>query len=157
MQQAAAGQCRGCHTEHLGRDADINKLSQAGFAHDLTNFPLEGTHVALACGSCHKSATPYRKAPSTCIECHRKDDIHRGALGTDCASCHAAQSWQQTRFDHDETKFPLTNRHRDVPCAACHAGQRYQGTPLQCVGMSLAGRRAQGKPGDSVCQLPHDG
>src|SRR3981189_3370086 len=28
MQQASAGQCRGCHTEHLGRDADINKLSQ---------------------------------------------------------------------------------------------------------------------------------
>lgn len=137
MQQAAASQCRGCHTEHLGRDADINKLSQAGFTHDLANFPLQGAHVALACGACHRPATAYRKTPSTCIDCHRNDDVHHGALGTDCASCHDAKAWQQPRFDHDKTNFPLTNKHRDVPCAACHAGQRYKGTPKQCVGCHL--------------------
>src|ERR1700757_4274402 len=49
MPEAASGQCRGCHTEHLGRSADLNKLNQAGFAHDLTSFPLIGAHVALAC------------------------------------------------------------------------------------------------------------
>ena len=80
--QAATGQCRGCHTEHLGRDADINKLNQAGFTHDLTNFPLKDAHVAVACTGCHKPETPYRKTPSTCIDCHRKDDIHRGDLGS---------------------------------------------------------------------------
>jgi hypothetical protein len=94
MQQASAGQCRGCHTEHLGRDADINKLSQVGFTHDLTNFPLKDAHVALACGACHRPATLYRKTPTTCIECHRKDDVHHGALGPDCASCHDAKGWQ---------------------------------------------------------------
>src|SRR6266568_740109 len=80
--------------------ASIDKLSLAGFTHDLTNFPLKDAHVALACGACHRPATPYRKTPSTCIECHRKDDIHHAELGTDCASCHDAKAWQQTRFDH---------------------------------------------------------
>src|ERR1700751_3788805 len=84
LPQAATGQCRGCHTEHLGRDADINKLNQAGFTHDLTNFPLKDAHVAVACTGCHRPDTPYRKTLSTCIDCHRKDDVHRGALGTDC-------------------------------------------------------------------------
>jgi hypothetical protein len=133
MQSSATGQCRGCHAEHKGRDADINKLSEAGFTHQLANFPLDGAHLALDCGSCHRPNTPYRKAASTCIGCHKKDDAHRGALGTDCASCHDTKTWRQTHFDHDKTEFPLTNKHREVSCAACHAGERYKGTPKQCV------------------------
>src|SRR5258708_31574480 len=73
MQQAAASQCRGCHTEHLGRDADINKLNQAGFTHDLTNFPLKDAHVAVACGGFHRTHTPYRKTASTCIHFHPQE------------------------------------------------------------------------------------
>src|SRR3569833_1865629 len=63
MPQAATGQCRGCPTEHLGRDADINKLNQTGFTHELTNFPLGDAHVAVACTGCHRADTPYRKPP----------------------------------------------------------------------------------------------
>jgi hypothetical protein len=137
MAQATAGQCRGCHTEHLGREADINKLSLSGFSHELSEFPLKGAHSALACASCHKPGTPYRKAPTGCADCHRGNDVHKGNLGTDCASCHEAASWQQVHFDHDRTSFPLTNRHRDVSCSACHAGERYKGTPGQCVGCHL--------------------
>lgn len=134
MQQAATGQCRGCHTEHLGRDADIRRLNEAGFRHDLTNFPLREAHVALTCVSCHKPGVAYRKTPTTCIGCHQQDDAHRGALGTDCAACHDAKSWQQPHFDHDKTAFPLTNKHKEVTCAACHAGERYKGTPKACIG-----------------------
>ena len=137
MRESASGQCRGCHTEHLGRDADINRLSESGFAHELANFTLDGAHTALSCASCHRADTPYRKTMSTCIGCHKRDDAHRGALGTDCASCHDAKSWRKVRFDHDKTDFPLTNKHRDVACGACHAGERYKGTPKQCVGCHL--------------------
>ncbi len=137
MQQAATGQCRGCHTEHLGREADINKLSPAGFNHDLTSFPLKEAHVALSCGACHRAATTFRKTPSSCADCHNKDDAHRGALGSECASCHGAKSWRETTFNHDSTAFSLTNKHRDVSCAACHAGQKYKGTPKQCVGCHM--------------------
>lgn len=130
---AASGECRGCHTEHLGRDADINQLNEAGFSHGLTNFSLKDAHLALTCGACHARGTAYRKAPSTCIGCHQKDDVHRGALGAECASCHDAKAWSRTTFDHDHTAYPLTNRHRELACAACHAGEHYRGTPKQCV------------------------
>jgi hypothetical protein len=134
MRESGNGQCRGCHTEHLGRDADIMRLNQAGFTHELTNFKLQDAHVALTCASCHKSNVPYRKTPATCIGCHHKDDVHRGSLGTDCTSCHDVKAWQQPHFDHDKTAFTLTNRHREVACAACHSGERYKGLPKDCIG-----------------------
>ena len=132
MRQAAASQCRGCHTEHLGREADITRLSEAGFAHDLTNFALQGAHLALTCESCHKTDVPYRKTPSTCNGCHTQNDAHRGGLGPDCAACHDPKSWQ-AHFDHDTTRFPLTNKHLETSCAACHPGERYKETPTTCV------------------------
>ena len=42
MPQAATGQCRGCHNEHLGRDADINKLHESGkIAEILKKYGLD--------------------------------------------------------------------------------------------------------------------
>lgn len=133
MRESRAGECRGCHTEHAGRDAAIVRLNQTGFTHDLTNFALGGAHVALTCGSCHKTDVPYRSTPTTCVGCHTKDDAHRGALGPDCAACHE-KSWQQGHFDHGTTAFPLTNKHRETSCAACHPGQRYKDVPKSCSG-----------------------
>ena len=40
----ANAQCSACHSEHLGRDADIVRLSRAAFDHQLTDFPLKGAH-----------------------------------------------------------------------------------------------------------------
>ena len=134
IRQVAASQCRGCHTEHLGRDADITRLSQAGFTHDLTNFALQGAHVALTCASCHEAGEPLRKAPSTCNGCHARDDAHRGFLGPDCSLCHDPESWQKTHFDHDNTLFHLTNKHLETACVTCHVGERYKGTPTACIG-----------------------
>ena len=137
IRESAAGQCRGCHAEHLGRTADINGLSESGFTHDLANFPLDGAHAVLNCAACHRAGAPYRKAPAACIGCHRKDDAHHGALGTECSTCHDTKAWMQVRFDHDKTDFPLTNKHRTVTCGACHAGERYKGTPKACAGCHL--------------------
>src|SRR5438552_3337381 len=52
MPNAASGECRACHTEHKGRDADITQLDQAAFNHTLTQFALEGAHAALDCAAC---------------------------------------------------------------------------------------------------------
>src|SRR5690242_20599009 len=38
-------QCRACHTEHLGRDADIMRMNVVTFDHGKTDFPLEGQHA----------------------------------------------------------------------------------------------------------------
>jgi nitrate/TMAO reductase-like tetraheme cytochrome c subunit len=46
MSNAGVGECRACHTEHKGRQADIVQLSRAQFDHRLTDFALEGAHAA---------------------------------------------------------------------------------------------------------------
>src|SRR5947199_3551157 len=65
-------ECRGCHSEHLGRGADIIKLSRSQFDHEGTDFPLRDAHADVACASCHIAGKPYRKAATECVDCHRK-------------------------------------------------------------------------------------
>ncbi len=125
-------ECKSCHTDHIGRDADIVRLNKDSFDHRETDFPLEGAHGGLACDSCHAAGKPFRAAPGECIDCHREDDPHKGRLGEDCADCHAAKAWKDARFDHADTDFALEGAHRDVTCAACHPDQRYERTPTAC-------------------------
>jgi hypothetical protein len=133
MQAASAAQCKACHSEHLGRDADIVKFAREQFDHSVTNFELDGAHVSVACASCHAAGRKFRQAPSTCAACHRGVEPHEGKLGAKCQNCHATSSWAKIGFDHDKTVFPLRERHRDTACAACHFGNRYAGTPKLCV------------------------
>lgn len=128
-----SAQCRACHAEHQGRDADIVKLSREQFNHDATDFPLHGAHLNLTCESCHQAKKPFRDASHECAVCHKAEEPHEGKLGRDCASCHDTQVWQHLTFDHDKTRFPLHDKHQGVRCAECHFGNRYKGTPAQCV------------------------
>ena len=125
-------ECRACHSEHLGRNADIMKFSREQFNHDHTDYPLKGAHASVPCASCHVAGQPYRKAPSDCLGCHRKEEPHEGKLGRDCASCHDESAWRRVRYDHDKTAFPLRDRHAEIACAACHFGNRYKDTPKEC-------------------------
>src|SRR5579872_2924110 len=129
----AGAQCRACHSEHLGRDGDIVKLSPAQFDHNGTEFPLRGAHAPLECGSCHHPGKPYRNTPSSCVDCHKQDEPHEGKLGRDCASCHDSSLWRHVTFDHGKTAFPLKDKHIGLACVACHFGNRYKDTPKQCV------------------------
>jgi hypothetical protein len=132
MPNAGAGECRACHTEHKGRDADIVQLSPAQFDHSLTEFALEGAHRALECASCHKSGEAWRKAPLDCVACHKSDDVHRGQFTQACGDCHGSASWAGGRFDHDTTDYRLTGAHERTACNACHLGGRYKETPKSC-------------------------
>ena len=96
----AAGECKACHSEHLGRQADIVKLLPAAFDHRGTDFRLDGAHQAVACESCHLAGKKFREAPASCGACHKAVDIHRGALGANCGGCHATTLWRDARFDH---------------------------------------------------------
>jgi Cytochrome c7 and related cytochrome c/Class III cytochrome C family len=124
--------CRDCHTEHKGRDADIVRLDRDAFDHRLSDFPLKAAHAQLACARCHLQGQPYRDAPSDCLGCHRDDDPHKGRLGKACADCHDESSWRAGRIDHAATSFPLEGAHVDVACSSCHANARYKGTPSTC-------------------------
>lgn len=125
-------QCSACHSEHLGRDADIVKMSRTAFDHSRTDFVLTGAHSAADCERCHQRGRKYRQVPKGCVDCHRDRDPHGGKLGTDCGTCHEAATWSRARFDHGKTSFALRDRHAGVTCTACHAGNRFEGTPTQC-------------------------
>jgi len=128
-------ECRVCHTEHKGRDANIVHLNKDTFDHKLTDFKLKGSHTAVACESCHKPKKLYREAPLKCYSCHKKDDVHDGSLGKKCQDCHTEKSWVgKNDFDHGDTDFPLKGKHEKVDCVSCHLNQDYKETPDSCYG-----------------------
>lgn len=129
---ATKADCRVCHPEHRGRDADIVALDAETFDHARTDYPLLGAHRSTACGDCHAENSAHRDAPDQCVDCHRDVDAHAGALGEGCVDCHEESAWSHARFDHEETSFPLTGAHLKADCALCHGGQRYEGVPTAC-------------------------
>jgi hypothetical protein len=56
-------ECKSCHTDHKGRDADIVQLDRERFQHDATDFPLRSAHAKATCGSCHLPDKAYRDTP----------------------------------------------------------------------------------------------
>jgi hypothetical protein len=56
------------------------------------------------------------------------------AKTTRCASCHRTGGWDDVRFDHDRTGFPLKGMHRRVMCKACHAISFKAQIPDTCIG-----------------------
>lgn len=142
----AAGRALGCEACHSTKEwGDMAK-----FDHGKTQFPLIGSHRAVACIDCHKPPSMevtllhvrFKSAPSACGECH--ENPHAGQFGTragDCAGCHNSNKWRPSLFDHGKTIFPLTGGHENVACSACHALQRtvgerlvlfYRPTPTAC-------------------------
>jgi hypothetical protein len=145
LRQASSGQppaCRTCHTDHRGRNARIVNLDKASFDHAATDWPLRGRHAQLAqgpqavstgCASCHQPGRKYRQAPHECNACHRKDDVHKGALGPLCADCHGEDNWKSAKFDHGKTRFALTGKHATARCESCHRDGKYKDTPRTCL------------------------
>lgn len=127
-------ECKSCHTDHKGRSADIVLLVPESFDHKATDFSLLGAHASARCGACHMAGKKYRDAPTACVECHRKQDPHKGHLGDKCGDCHKTVSWRQdAQYDHDKTKFALHNKHAKVACDACHPDARFKDTPVACA------------------------
>jgi len=134
--QKAQQACRSCHTDHKGRAARIVVLDKKAFDHDETDFSLHGKHQKTTCEKCHEPKKKYWEAPSDCNACHKKDDVHKGALGPKCADCHTENDWKEkAKFDHDKTRFPLKGKHVDTKCVDCHKkGADYKEAPRTCIG-----------------------
>ena len=126
-------QCHACHSDHLGRDADIVKFSRDQFDHSQTDFALKGSHASVPCAGCHVKGRKFSEAPSDCHSCHQKVEPHEGKLGKQCADCHDTIAWSHISFDHDKTAFALHDKHKEVACFSCHFGNRYRTTPQACV------------------------
>ena len=128
--------CRSCHTDHKGRNARIVEFDKARFDHTQTDFVLRGKHARAECDKCHEPGRKYWQAASDCHACHRKDDVHKGALGTKCADCHTENDWKEkAKFDHDKTRFALKDKHASAKCVDCHKpGADYKEAPRSCIG-----------------------
>jgi hypothetical protein len=139
---AAERACWRCHHEHQGRGfplVDWGKGGRKGFDHAKTGFDLRGKHARVDCARCHDARlvadpgvkellarAPAREtflgAPQACASCHF--DEHRGQLGADCQRCHGEDAWKPVRrFDHAQSRYPLTGKHAKVECARCHKAQ----------------------------------
>jgi hypothetical protein len=152
MPNAGVGECRACHTEHKGREADIVHLGRTQFDHALTDFPLEGAHIGLTCESCHRRGDAWRKAPLGCVGCHKADDVHRGQLTQSCAECHSSLSWSGGRFDHEKTTYKLNGAHVSESCDSCHVGGRYAHTPKTCNGCHATDDEHRGSRGNDCAK-----
>ncbi|PQA86551.1 cytochrome c3 family protein [Hyphococcus luteus] len=104
--------CQSCH-----RETDWKEIS---YDHSKTDFPLVGEHRGAKCRACHVEEV-YDGLPSLCIDCHKEDDVHKGAFGTDCETCHQPAGWGAIAFDHGRrTGFSLTGKHAPLACKTCH-------------------------------------
>jgi hypothetical protein len=148
--------CRNCHTEHKGRNASISSVDEKNFNHNQTDFTLKGAHKnpKVVCKECHKPGIQYRKAPRECIGCHKKDDTHKGSLGTKCETCHNEKDWKDATFDHSKTKFPLLGKHDEVKCKDCHKDTNYKETPKACIACHRKDDKHKGRFGEK-CQTCH--
>jgi hypothetical protein len=149
-----ARRCKTCHSEHLGRGADIVRLDTKSFEHRVTDYPLRGGHARVQCDGCHAAGTRYREAPTQCSDCHARKDPHEGSLGSRCDRCHADAAWKTVRFDHQATTFPLEGRHRDARCQSCHTTQRYTPTARACAPCHQRDDKHRGGLG-GACQSCH--
>ncbi|MFQ5509080.1 MAG: cytochrome C [Leptospirillia bacterium] len=157
--RVAEAECRDCHPDHLGRDADVIQLDPETFEHADTDFALEGAHRKARCERCHKPDVAFREAPSACFSCHEEDDIHEGRLGEKCGTCHDESRWAATTaFDHDKTDFPLKGAHKEVTCAFCHPNERYKDIPDRCISCHRLNDEHGGRYGDKCedCHTPEE-
>jgi len=117
--------CLSCHNENSWRNIS--------FDHAKTAFPLTGAHSKTTCSVCHITRTgevivkqKFFGLPSNCSACH--NDNHQGQFSRNgenvCTDCHITDSWEPSKFNHNNTLFRLDGKHVNVPCSDCHKVQQ---------------------------------
>lgn len=152
--------CGRCHTARsfIDRSAMVR-------AHQLTRFPLSGAHMALDCESCHQPSAQgqmsFVNVGADCVDCHRAQfqaakspDHVAGAFPQDCGGCHAPTTWNNARFNHDATGFPLTGAHAPLPCVQCHTGGTFTALNSACVSCHQADYNGTNNPAHAAAGFP---
>ena len=120
--------CESCHGTQAWKPVRFDHAKN-------TRFPLRGSHATLKCEACHMGDVYRDKLAMTCVSCHKKNDPHKGQLGTRCEQCHNETGWRQkVTFDHDITRFPLIGLHAAVACEDCHRTPSFKDAPRACSG-----------------------
>jgi hypothetical protein len=131
--------CAKCHQEQ----SFIALKAMDFFDHSVTDFPLEGQHVAVDCKSCHEKRFSTPIDFTNCKNCH--DDYHNGQFtdsnpALDCDACHSLQEpFSYTSFtiaNHQDSAFPLEGAHVATPCFACHVDEATSRWEFRDIGNS---------------------
>jgi hypothetical protein len=149
VHQGRLGQaCQSCHTTVRWKDV-------LPFDHDRTRYPLTGAHRTTACVGCHVKEQ-WHGVSTDCVSCHAQKDVHRGADGPKCGSCHLITNWRTVVFDHDSVHaFPLRGAHRTIACVDCHARTvRPDKAPVPCAGCHVRDDVHRGSDGPK-CESCH--
>lgn len=103
--------CAACHEDKthlgtLGTPAQCQKCHNSvdwkvwSFDHNKqTDFALTGKHAGLVCKACHTRKGDPAKTASHCVDCHSRDDPHRGGFGEDCERCHTTNNFREIQID----------------------------------------------------------
>ncbi|MCS6912083.1 MAG: cytochrome c3 family protein [Myxococcales bacterium] len=138
-------QCLSCHknpgvVEQTNTPESVRKRMLIGHGPGKP-FQLVDGHKIADCKKCHRN-DQYKGTPTNCgPECHA-DRLHKGSLGKQCLNCHEGARWTATRFDHQQTDYPLIGKHKEASCEGCHPQRQYKPRPRTC--------------GDAECHLKDD-
>jgi len=121
--------CFSCHTDHKGKNFKLIDWNEKRFDHSKAGYALKGKHKSTACSKCHTTKTKagrrsFLGAKTNCVDCHKKDDKHKGTLGKACEQCHTEKNWKDLKFNHNTTKYKLKGKHTKVKCESCHANKK---------------------------------
>ncbi len=146
--------CLSCHPQ--GK-------KDGAFNHATSSFPLTGSHLTASCADCHQNG--YAGTTSVCSDCHISsyntavNPNHSAAgLSTECSTCHNANGWSPSTFDHGSTGFVLLGSHQPLQCSGCHNGTT-TGLTSDCVSChqtdynTAANHTAQSYP--TNCEMCH--
>jgi len=144
--------CKVCHTSAAWKPSTFNHNTS-------TAFPLTGSHIGVACISCHASG--YTGTSALCVSCHQNDynattnPAHATAkFSTDCKTCHTAAAWKPSTFNHNTgTTFPLVGAHIAVSCISCHA-KGYAGISTDCISCHLTDYNTTTNPAHATAKFP---
>jgi hypothetical protein len=133
----------------------------ATFNHATTGWALTGSHVSVACSSCHINNN-YSLTSTACASCHQTDyndaftPVNHIQLGfpTTCEVCHNTVAWSQGTFNHNNTPFPLTGAHITVACASCHVNNNYTTLPTICSGCHITDYNNTTNPNHKAAAWP---
>lgn len=150
--RADRGRCESCHNVFGFVPASFDIAE-----HNSSRYPLTGAHLSVPCVVCHvevdvgtrRRRRLFEFSDMTCKGCH--EDVHKGQFARKmvfggCESCHQPSDWQNTRFDHNQSRFPLQGRHVEVNCRKCH----------KMVDIDTAAERILFKPMDTACRACHN-
>lgn len=120
--------CAACHTPF--------DWEEATFDHNLSNFPLTGAHIQVACETCHTSGQ-FAGLSNQCAACHADPDFHLGAFNAGCADCHSTETWLPATFNlsHPEPRVDEEGtgvNHGYTTCRTCHPATVREYTCLAC-------------------------